>query len=94
MIWKSLTKLEQFWIIEYDEYFIHTLRQSLKWNPCATHSQATRGHITIVVFPPKHVFEDSFLFSRVLLYARASSGWPFHRGYQVVLKKSSPSFLI
>ena len=92
MIWKSLTKLEQFWIIEYDEYFIHTLRQSLKWNPCATHSQATRGPLTIVVFPPKHVFEESFLFSRVLLYVRASSGWPFHRGYQVVLESLLPDF--
>ena len=92
MIWKFLTKLEPFWIIEYDEYSIHTLRQSLKWNPCATHSQATRGPFTIVVFPPKHVFEESFLFSRVLLYGGPSSGWPFHRGYQVVLESLLPDF--
>ena len=92
MIWKSLTKLEQFWIIEYDEYFIHTLRQSLKWTSCATHSQATRGPLTIDVFPPKHVFEESFLFSRVLLYGRASPGLSFHRGYQVVLESLLPDF--
>ena len=93
MIWKSLTKLEQFWIIEYDEYFIHTLRQSLKWNPCATHSQATRASpLKECFFPLKHVFEDSFLFSRVLLYVRASPGWPFHRGYQVVLESLLPDF--